>query len=231
MKPARVKRRAFVKAHVGKLSNAARNVKSSIYQHGDIFTAPPIEENAFDALIIDYSEKYVRYKNGGRIAKGLFMAAHDALFSAVDQLANYVNTVANGKVSIILLSGFVPTDTTSTRLKRPKEPKNVQLKRISTGRIQATCDHQDIAEYYGCIMTEGAPLPSTAHITLGNKLSLRLADLAALNIVHIEIDLGRGRKKLFIGLKNGVTYYFTFYAVNAGGASSLSPAVSIVYYG
>jgi hypothetical protein len=203
-------------------------VKNCLYQHGDIFTAPPVDADELEALSTDYDDTYVRYKRGGSNAKGSFLKANDALFSAIDQLANYVNAVANGKLHIILLSGFVPTDTTSTRLKRPKTPENIKLKRLSSGQIQAICDHQDIAESYGCIITAGAPLPPTVHITMGNKLSLPLADLAALNIVHIEFDLGRGRKKLFSGLTPAVTYYFTFYAVNASGASSLSTVVSIM---
>jgi hypothetical protein len=227
MKPTRVKRRAFVKAHVGQLSKQASKVKANLYRNSDTFTAPPMDEDAFGALITDYSEKYARYKDGGSTAKGLFMLANTALFSAMDRLANYVNTVANGQLTIILLSGFVPTDSTASRLMRPKVPKNVELKRRSEGQIEALCDHQEIADNYGCIMTEGAPLPISAHMR-GNKLSLRPAELAALNIVLIEIDLGKGRKKLFSGLTPGVIYYFIFYAVNASGASSLSPAVSMV---
>ena len=40
------------------------------------------------------------------------------------------------------------------------------------------------------------------------------------------LDLTKGRKKKFSNLQVGVTYYVYFWAMNAGGVSPLSDAVS-----
>lgn len=124
--------------------------------------------------------------------------------------------------------GLKPRDTNRTPVALP-DAVTVKLTHGETREIIANCPVQKTAKYFGCIMTEGAPLPKNFTVSPDGKIKglvKLLADTPA--ITDVQIDLTDKRKKYFAGLKPGSTYYFYFYVVNGSGVSALSAPVSMV---
>ena len=88
---------------------------------------------------------------------------------------------------------------------------------------------------YGCIMTEGAPLPDWLVITPDGKIIAEdnkkpdpSPDPKPADMKSMQIDLTSQRVKHFTNLKRGSTYYFYYWVVNTAGVSPLSEPVMIV---
>ena len=129
--------------------------------------------------------------------------------------------------------GLKPHDTSHTPATKP-EATTVKLERGATSELISRCLAIKGAKYYGCIMTEGAPLPDNFFITpdgriiapVGKPLSGGME--SGSELTGFQIDLTSQREKHFTGLKPGSTYYFYYYVVNSAGVSPLSTVVSIM---
>lgn len=209
-------------------------VRNGIYNNVIVFAAPPIMQAAFDALILDFNTKYDNYKN--RIgSKGDYLTAKSALMAALDTLADYVNGVALGNPDIIILAGYIPTKGSSNNVPAPLQAQNVTITRGAPGTLITDCDPVANAESYGVILIAGDPLPP--NVTMNGLGQLQMLDdnmpgtggtatPAAGLLIKVLIDLNKNRKKTFINLEIGTTYYVYYWSMNAGGVSPLSEVVS-----
>jgi hypothetical protein len=210
-------------------------VKAGYFGNNPPFTILPITAVALQGLIDDYVSKRAAYVSGGLAQKGAFMLAKAALMAALDSLAVETDKVAVGDEAIIILAGFVPTKTAGEGTK-PGQCV-VTLKRGITGELISNCAIVPGAKHYGCIMTEGAPLPAGASITADGKLILTSLNnpnppipnpFPQPEIISAQFDFSDQREKHFMNLIHDATYYFYYYAVNATGVSPLSEVVSMV---
>lgn len=210
------------------VENFALGVKAGYFGNNPPFTLLPFTESDYNDRISKYVETRADYVNGGLTQKGPFLLAKTNLMDATDKLAFEVDKVANGDADIITLAGFVPTKSGSSGGDKPTQPV-VTVKRGISGELIATCAQVPGAKHYGCIVTEGAPLPPFINITADGKIVIKGTDVAPVpEVTGLMVDLTDQREKHFTGLKHDATYYFYYYAVNASGVSPLSEVVSMV---
>lgn len=233
--------RCSLKYHYIKLDSIptfAGGVRDGIYNNPTVFNTPPMLQADFQAFISEYQSKRDAYKQGGLAQKAPFLNAKENLMVAMDDMAEYVDSVALGNANTIILSGFVPTKGTASDQPDPVQPTGLQVKQGSTGILYAECDKQDQAIGYGCIMTVGQPLPDNVVMNEVGQLIVsesgnvggegNTAISASDGMVQGTFDLNPNRKKKFVNLTPGVTYYFVFYAYNAQGVSPLSASASLM---
>jgi hypothetical protein len=130
--------------------------------------------------------------------------------------------------------GLRPRDSTQTPSTKPTRPV-VKVKRGETTELISSCAGIAGVKSYGCLVTEGAPLPDI--ITINADGRVVVMDLGndgpeppaeEPKITGVIIDLTSQRIKKFTGLRPGKNYFFYYYAVNAAGVSLLSEPVSMV---
>ncbi len=233
---------AYHKTKIGKLDTFAVGVRDGIYNNPMGFPAPAIPEPAFAAAITQYINTYGAYAQGGNAQRGPYFTAEETLMGMLDTNAVFVDSIAQGNENIIWLSGFKPTKGTASKKPSPTQFLGVELTRGSTGVIYAECEYQKIVDVYICIMTVGAPIPAGININSGGQLPVGenapIPPIDPVNpvptfmpFVHARaavLDFKKGRKKKFLGLTPGVTYYFTFFGINAAGVGQFSETKSIV---
>lgn len=205
----------------------AVGVRDGIYGNATVFATPPILQADLQTLIDTYNTARAAYENGGTAQKGPYLAAKTALNGGLDQLAEYVDSVALGDGNIIMLSGFVPTKSTTSDAPVPVQLTDVRVSRGSTGEVMVECEKLDGASNYACIMTEGTPLPSGVVLNAKGQLVFLVGDVPGAAASSV-IDFNPTRRKLFIGLTPGSLYYFVMFASNASGVGPLSASVSIM---
>ncbi|WNM18340.1 fibronectin type III domain-containing protein [Flavobacterium capsici] len=135
----------------------------------------------------------------------------------LDNTATYVDGVADGNISTIALSGFVPTSDSM----QPAAPLGI----IESFTISLTKTSGqilvDIPAYpgitnvnYFCVCVADNPLTNPSIVN--GQLMLSAEDKS------VRMDYNRSRNKTFNGLTPGVKYYFYVYASNSAGVSPLS---------
>ena len=200
----------------------AGGVKKGYFSHNPPFDVLPFSEADFETLIKNYGSTRSAYINGGLAQKGDFLLAKTALMEALDELAKQTDIKADGNPDIIMLACFNPTQVGNGEVNKPGQPV-VNVKRGIAGELISSCEKLPEAKHYGCIMTEGAPLPNGVYIDEGGKLII-----GNIPLTNVQFDFSDQRKKHFANLKPGVTYYFYYYAVNLSGVSPLSVVVSLM---
>ncbi|MCF8276531.1 MAG: fibronectin type III domain-containing protein [Flavobacteriales bacterium] len=222
---------AYHRMPIGSFGDFAGGVRDGIYGNATEFDTPPLDQAAYQSILSDYLNKRYAYKQGGNAQIGPYQAALEKLLSTLDSLAEYVDSVASEDENIILLSGFVPTKASNSKVPKPGQATGVTITRGSTGVLRAECDNQNVGIYYGCIVTMGAPLPTSMYIDKYGQFRVLVNetdDAPAQVLLGSIIDLNMNRRKEFSGLTPGVTYYFAFYVVNAQGVGSLSTPASLM---
>ena len=218
---------------LNEVENFALGVKAGYYGNNPPFDVLTLTEVAFTALITDYVNKRGAYVSGGLAQKGPFLIAKTALMDGLDFLAGEVDKKALGNKDIIILAGFVPTDTTNSSNVKPGQG-TVTIKRGIAGELIATCSLVPGAKHYGCIMVEGGQLPNFITINADGMVVVQRTDPPQnfngddSKITGVWVDLTDQRVKHFTGLKHDAIYYFYFYAVNATGVGPFSEVVSMV---
>ena len=216
------------------LKTFAEGVETGYFAHNPPFTVLPVTLIDFQALIEDYDNKLTAYENGGETQKGPFLIAKTALMDALDLLATETDKVADGNSELIILAGFEPTKTKGETVKPGQT--TVTVKRGIANELISTCALVEGARHYGCIVTEGAPLPEDIIIDGNGRIvwsansspSPGPGPLPGPTPTRVFLDFTDQREKHFTDLIHDVTYYFYYYAVNAKGVGPLSEAVSMV---
>lgn len=215
----------------------AAGVRDGVYGNV-IFMTPPITQVDFQKLIDNYFNTRALYKQGGLAQKGPFLAAKTAMLNGLDVMAVYVDTIALGDANIITEAGYVPSKSTATKQPKPAQCTGVAATRPSPGVIISTCDKQEVALTYVCIVTTAA-LPADIFITAKGQVLFPGSDpkpapmpgpmpAPAAPSEGAIIDFNANRKKEFAGLTVGTRYYFTYFAINSSGVGALSTTFSII---
>lgn len=205
------------------LENKATQVSNGIFNNASHFPSPPFIGTEFINIQTDFSTAAADYDTYGAVKKTAFISAKKKLISLMDVLAVYVDGIANGDESIIILSGFTPTSSTPQN--------NIPLVRIDSFNAQRTSNPGEIAveipaikghgsiSYY-CICSEGAPISNIAiingQITLDSTTN------------KVRYDYAKSRKKLFQSLTIGTTYYFYVFASNTVSVAPISEAKTVM---
>jgi hypothetical protein len=205
------------------LDTFAGGVSNGIYTNPSVFVNPPFTQDEFDkerALFNAASSDYDLY---GAVKKTAFVSARKKLIDALDVQADYVDGIANGDASIILLSGLIPSlPTTSTNA--PLEKINAFTVKRVDAMVGIAVEIPAIIGYgpinYGCIVSEGAPLS----VSLMNDGQIMLNETTG----TVRFDFNKGRKKTFKSLTVGITYYVYVFAINSVSVSPLSDAKTIM---
>lgn len=227
----------FHKLKLNDIPVFAGGVRDGIYGNPLVFATPVIPVIGFQAKLDDYNNTRYAYTQGGLAQKGPFLQAKTELMTALDTMAEYVNSIALGDANLVTLAGYVPTKGSKSSTPAPDQATGILVSRGSTGKLFAECAKQDVAVSYCCIMTVGQPLPAgifineAGQMAINGESDLAKPDALALAATLISggvIDYNLNRKKTFINLSLGTTYYFVFFAINATGVGDLSASVSIM---
>jgi hypothetical protein len=205
------------------LDTFAGQVFNGIYTNPTQFHAPPVEQESFSNIQQDFSNAAAEYATYGAVKKTAFTNARKKLIDVLDLMADFVDGVANGDESLIILSGYIPSSTITQG--------NIPLTRIEMFMVKRTANEGEIAveipainhhgsiNYY-CICSEGIPL--AAPTIVDGQLILD-------NVTNkIRYDYSKARKKLFKGLTIATTYYFYVFASNTVSVAPISEVKSIM---
>lgn len=203
------------------LDTKATAVKNGLTASAVTLPAPPVPPATLTTQITAYSNTYSAYKRGGLDQKPAFEAAKATLLNSLTENAEYVDEVADGDEAVIVAAGYVPTKTTNTPKPAPSKPTGVTAKRgEAIGEMFVECPAVDHAEFYGLIVTQGAPLSS---VTFSNGQII----FDGPNAVN-GIDVNKARKKHLQGMVPGTMYYFYMWATNSAGVSAPSDVVQLM---
>lgn len=217
-----------------KITVFATGVSNGIFNNNPPFITPPGTQAALQALILDYSTKYSNFLLH-KVALSEVDEARDLLIAALEPYRTYVDTEANGNPTIIALGGFEPTKGSKSNAVKPLQPTGVSLERGIQDELVAECAAIPGADSYGAVLL-AEPLPEWFVINGFGQVVIQQGNNPAPAPIPPSaptpgsiggiLDLTKTRKKKFSNLQTGVTYYVYFWAMNAGGVSPLSDAVS-----
>ena len=166
-------------------------------------------------------------KRVGGAQKPAYQASKAALLSAMDDQADYVDSIANGDPNKIILGGFVPTKGTKSEVPTPTELFAIRIWRGAAGVLIAECEAQPYVETFICVLSAGAPLPPNVYLNL-EAGQLMFNGGPTPGPTAGRIDCNPSRRKEFTNLTPGVIYYVTFFGVNASGVGPLSVPVGLL---
>jgi len=200
-----------------KLETFMSEISNGIYNNPIVFVTPTIAKSVFEVTQTTFADAAADYKKFGLTKKTPFVAAKESLMYQLDQLAGYVDSIAQGDVSTIALAGFTPSREAYQRVPvLTKIPVFSSRTTDVSGEVKleipAIVNCGSIT--YNCVCVEGAPL-TNAQVVNG-QIVMAAGD------PQIHYDLNKSRKKVFQSLTPGSQYYFYVYASNSAGVSPLS---------
>jgi len=215
-----------------KITVFATGVSNGIFGNNPPFITPPGMQATLDALILAYASKYSNFLLH-KVPISEVDEARDLLIAALEPYREYVDSVADGNATIIALGGFVPTKGSKSNVIAPVQPTGVTLVRGIQDELLAECLPIADADSYGAVLV-AEPLPEWFVINGSGQVVMEQGtgpspvppSAPSAGGIGAILDLTKGRKKKFSNLQTGVTYYVYFWAMNAGGVSPLSDAVS-----
>jgi hypothetical protein len=245
MKKSQVKRTDYSLSPVGELNVPAGVVLINLYPNATTFTSPPMTEPLFSALISTYVSRYSAYVDGGATAKAEFLQTEEELLNAMNSTALYVDSVAQGDRNIIILSGFVPTKETNTPKQKPTELENVEVTRGASGELLVSSDLQEGVDTYFCLLTANTPPPAWFNANEAGQVVFddggntptpppgtdpQPTPMTSDKTLGGIFDFTKGRKKKFMNLTPGTTYWVVMFGINTAGVGPVSQPISIVCY-
>ena len=186
----------------------------------------------------DLETKHLAALGGGPMHTAARDAAELVWNDTMDKSAAYVETIADGDVTILTSSGFTPTSTERQPRQLPEKPENLKMKRSDeTGVIFFSCNPVPDAKSYIAILSADAAALDIS--TLGTQLMIELnaatpAPLAAppappsSGNVLLIIDASKKREKTIRGLTAGTRIHAKMYCFNAAGRGPDSDVNSIM---
>ncbi|WNM18640.1 hypothetical protein [Flavobacterium capsici] len=175
------------------------------------------------AIKTTFINTFVEYDKYGPSKKTDFDVAFNVMMAMLNALAAYVNSVALGDASKIVLSGFEPTKEAYQPAQPLENPTSCTIKRSeNAGEIIvniAPLNNYGVVNY-GCICVEGKELDGVSIIN--GQLVMPEGGPS------VRYDLNKSKRKVFSGLKVGVVYYFYVYAINSVSVSPLSIAQKLM---
>jgi hypothetical protein len=201
----------------------ASGVYTGVYGNPTVFVTPTVPKADCDDALSNYSATYSEYRTIGLTKKTPFLNAKAEILSVLNTLATYVDSVAVGEISPIVLSGFTPSSEVIQ--------KNLPLDKITSFDMMRTNVPGEViveipvipgrgAISYGCVVSEGAPLVNPSIVN--GQLVVDGAN------PKVYQDFNKSRRKIFHGFKKGTDYYFYAFAMNSVSVSPLSDAHSFM---
>ena len=199
------------------LDTFSQGVLIGIYQNTLVFATPVIAEVDLQTIYNDYVAAYVAYEQFGLTKKTAYLNAKSSLIDALNTLVVYVDSIAMGDVSVIALSGFIP----SREVNEPSAP----LEKLNNFTVKQTQNSGELFVNinavngfgrlsYGCICVEGEPI---AGFTMDNgRITIPSG------VAMVVVDFNKSRQKLISGLTPGTVYYIYVFANNTVSVSPLS---------
>jgi hypothetical protein len=190
-----------------------------IFSNPSVFTSPPLTQAEYTARQQEYGQAAADYNIFGATKKTDYLQKKKLLIASTDLLKDYVDTVADGNESLIILAGFVPSVSTAQK-NTPLEKivffttKHTAVSGEIVVEIPAVINRGDVS--YLAVCSEGHPLNNP--VMTGGQLKFDATD------VTVRSDANKPRKKTFRGLTPGVVYYFYVYASNTVSVAPLSDA-------
>jgi hypothetical protein len=213
----------YHRANTSGLDTFTNGVGNGIYSNPDMFATPSVTETDFTAAKNAFSAAAADYATYGMTKKSAYIVARKALLDVLDTLADYVDLIAQGDESTIILAGYVPS--------LAMAQKNVPIEKILFFTTKRTDTVGEIVVEipaiqkrgnvtYNCVCSEGAPLSNP--VLVNGQIKVAATDANVLN------DANKSRRKVFSGLTAGVVYYFYVYTSNSVSVSPLSDAKSFM---
>ena len=214
---------SFRKFLKGILSNFANGVSQGIYTNASIFVAPPLVWAVLKQKITAYTTALADFNALGKIKKTAYLVAREELIAVLNQLASYVNSVADGDASIILTAGFEPT--AASNQKPPLLDKIGSVVAVPSkvaGRVTIVIPSllDKGVSFYGLILVSGPALTPS-------NFKNGFFNITASEGQKIIMDFNRKRIKVIDGLDSSIEYTGYVFAINSVGASPLSDAVRV----
>ncbi|MGL2964577.1 fibronectin type III domain-containing protein [Flavobacterium sp. RSB2_4_14] len=207
----------FHKYGASRLDTFTSQVKNGIYTNPTVFVTPPVSEGDFSRTQETFNAAAADYTTYGITKKTAYLNAKNNLLEELDSLAAYVDTTADGDVSIIALSGFEPSKETYQRATPLDKIETFLLKRTNVAGqiiIEIPVISNKGTVNYCCVCSEGVPI---ANPELSNgQIILEQGD------PQVRQDFNKSRRKVFNGLTPGTVYYFYVFATNTVSVSPIS---------
>ncbi len=214
---------SFHRFGASQLDSFSNRVKNGIYTNATTFATPVIVAADFTTVLTAFLTAAADYEQYGITKKTAYLTARLDLMEALDQLATYVNTVANGDVSIIALAGYEPSREMSQRSQPLPKIESFTAKR-SDNSGQIVVNIPALVNYgvvnYGCLCSEGEPLSN--FLMVNGQIKITPTDPL------VYQDLNKTRRKVFSGLTPGTIYYFYVFAVNTVSVSPVSDVKQVM---
>ena len=210
-----------------KYEDRVEGILDGVYTNDKIFKNPTITQLVFAALVTTFISTRKAHEKGGLAQLPAYEAATAALRVAVLTLAEFVDGIALGDITIINLAGYDATyDTTSTS----SAMGNINITGLTLtredsfiGRLDTDSESKgDRANYIG-ILCEGFPLPDGVTIDADGNIYIPSSVT-----MHIRVNIGMTRKKKFTGLTPGLTYYAYYIYKTSKFLSGFSNEVKMI---
>jgi len=186
---------------------------------------PPYTDIEYGVYIDDAENKHLIYKQGGRAQKPAFDKADLMLKIKMDEMAVYVDDIAQEDEGIIIISGFNVANGSAPHNKQttPGTPTVSAVRGANSGEIDAECEVFGKNAIYICIVSEDKPLEANTNVSNNGQLIIAASNLN--RIIHV-LDIHR--KKKITGLIKGKFYWIYYIVSNSAGVSQLSIGVEVV---
>jgi len=176
----------------GQLGDAALHVATSLTGNVN-FTTPPITPAALTTQATAFNTAVAKSLNGTPADTLDKTNKHDALIASLNQLATYVDLIANGDAAIILSSGFNLASTSRTTAV-PGTTSILSVTNVASGKLGLELQVADNAWAY---IVEYTALPSGAKLTatFTNPHDVTLTGLTAGTNYSIRVQvMGSGNQ-------------------------------------
>ncbi|MEO6786733.1 MAG: fibronectin type III domain-containing protein [Chthoniobacteraceae bacterium] len=148
----------FTRYKANGLFGVAKHIFDRMSANAATFPSPPVSMAALGAMVEDYPVKLAARLSRASGDVSALKAARAALNTALARLGGYVNDVAQGDPSIVILSGFPSYDTARTPDSSiPAAPEDLRLKH---GTLRGSI----VARY----RVKRKPSTNEMHISTGN---------------------------------------------------------------
>jgi len=194
----------------------------SLYERPGTFATPPVPVDEYKDVLKGYNLAVGKYEIAPKVEKTNMLIAKAKMTDVLDQLAVYVNGIANGNADIIILAGFEPTKGVREKSKPLEQFSDFNIVRSTNlGEVNASIDKFPLQKdvNYMMICTTLSVLPED--LLVDGNINTDLLPEGS------QIALNNGRVKVFKGLKQQTTHYFYLFLSNTVSISPFSVPKSI----
>jgi len=178
-----------------------RNVVAKLRANSSIFSNPDKDLGTVTTLVDVLDARYLAAQDGGRSATAAMREAEEAADAAFRILANYVDRVANGHETTILLSGFNPSQTHASYQKPGLKVDNGE----TSGSMKLVAKAvEDAGAYIWQVAKDSLPADASGWAYAG------FSTQATFTVT---------------GLTVGSRYYFRFAAITSTGVADFTEAI------